>query len=256
MSNRPWMPLYVADYLADTMHLNAAQSGAYLHLIMHYWQHGELPDDDYKLSRIARMRIEDWRRNRPTVESFFQAGWRHARIDSEINRSAEISNKRKAAAKQKHSNSKANAPANAEQLHTQSQSQRKDTVAKATDAGASAAPPNETPEARLWRVGLPDLMALGLTEARARPLIGSWRRDTGDDCERVLGAIMRAREYAVANPAAWITASLKSRKPDAKPQTVQSAAAELVADIRKLNERPGGVRSGEGATPVRLLSQG
>ena len=115
---RAWMPLYVADYLADTMHLNASQSGAYLHLIMHYWQHGSLPDDDEKLSRIARMRIEDWRRHRGTVEAFFQPGWRHARIDSELSRSAEISNKRKAAAKQKHSNSSANAPANAEQMHT------------------------------------------------------------------------------------------------------------------------------------------
>src|SRR5262252_470300 len=108
------MPLYVADYLADTAHLSAAQSGAYLHLIMHYWQHGGLPDDDDKLARIARMRIEDWRRHRGTVEAFFQPRWVHPRIDSELNRSNEISNKRKAAAQQLHSK----CIANAEQLHT------------------------------------------------------------------------------------------------------------------------------------------
>jgi uncharacterized protein YdaU (DUF1376 family) len=123
MSKRPWMPLYIADYLADTMHLTAAQSGAYLHLIMHYWQHEKLPTTDEKLARIARMRIEDWNRHRGTIKAFFHGRWRHARIDGELHRSAEISNKRKAAAKQKHSNSCANAPANAEQMHTQSQSQ-------------------------------------------------------------------------------------------------------------------------------------
>lgn len=130
-----------------------------------------------------------------------------------------------------------------------------DSVANATGAVAPISPPpNETPEARLWRVGLPDLMALGLSEARARPLIGSWRRDTGDDCERVLGAIMRAREYAVANPAAWITASLKSSKTNGKTQTVQSAAADLVESVRGL--RKPGIGSGKGSTPVRLLSSG
>jgi len=42
------MPLYVADYLADTAHLGALESGVYLHLIMHYWLKGGLPDDaDY-----------------------------------------------------------------------------------------------------------------------------------------------------------------------------------------------------------------
>jgi len=251
MSNRPWMPLYVADYLADTMHLNAAQSGAYLHLIMHYWQHGQLPDDDHKLSRIARMRIEDWRRNRPTVEAFFQPGWRHARIDSEISRSKEISNKRKAAAKQKRSNSSANAPTIAEQLHTQSQSQRKDSVAKATDASAS-----ESPVDRLWGEGLAVLKALRVPETRARPLIGKWRRDTRDDCERVLGAILRARELQVADPTAWITAALNPRKPDENPKSVHAAADRAIDYLRELDQRPNAIRGGAGEGVVQLLSQG
>jgi uncharacterized protein YdaU (DUF1376 family) len=69
--SRPWMPLYVADYLADTAHLSAAESGAYLHLIMHYWQHGGLPDHDELLRRISRMTPQEWRLSKTILAGFF-----------------------------------------------------------------------------------------------------------------------------------------------------------------------------------------
>ncbi|CAL8974506.1 hypothetical protein RHODGE_RHODGE_03304 [Rhodoplanes serenus] len=101
---RPWMPLYIADYRADTSHLNAAEHGAYLLLIMHYWTTGGLPDDDRQLARIACMTTAEWRRARSTVAAFFEAGWRHKRIDRELARVDETSSKyaeraRKAASK-------------------------------------------------------------------------------------------------------------------------------------------------------------
>lgn len=82
--SRPWMPLYVGDYRADTTHLNATQHGAYLLLIMHYWQQGSLPDDDAQLARIACLSAAEWRRHRPVVRAFFSEGWRHGRIDREM----------------------------------------------------------------------------------------------------------------------------------------------------------------------------
>lgn len=84
MTARPWMPLYIADYLADTAHLGAAQSGAYMHLIMHYWQHSALPVDDAGLARIAKLTPGEWRRERATLQAFFHDGWRHKRIDAEL----------------------------------------------------------------------------------------------------------------------------------------------------------------------------
>lgn len=116
--NRPWMPLYVADYLADTAHLNAAQSGAYLHLIMHYWQTGNLPDDDAALARIARMTGGEWKKARPIIAPFFSPDWKHKRIDSELAKAADISSKRRASAEQRYNKSGANASANAEQTNT------------------------------------------------------------------------------------------------------------------------------------------
>jgi uncharacterized protein YdaU (DUF1376 family) len=107
--NRPWMPLYVNDYLSATMRLTTIEHGAYLLLIMEYWREGGLPNDDAKLAKIAGVKPTQWKRMRPTISGFFDAEWKHKRIDSEITRTAEISNKRKEAAKQMHSKCKAKA---------------------------------------------------------------------------------------------------------------------------------------------------
>jgi uncharacterized protein YdaU (DUF1376 family) len=53
-----WMPFYVADYLADTGHLSTIEHGAYMLLIMHYWQKGGLPADERMIARVARMTTE------------------------------------------------------------------------------------------------------------------------------------------------------------------------------------------------------
>ena len=92
--NRPWMPLYVGDYLGDTGHLTTAQHGAYLLLMMHYWRKGELPDDDRQLSKITKLPLRTWCEYRPTLQDFFYEGWKHKRIDAELARMLQVSQKR------------------------------------------------------------------------------------------------------------------------------------------------------------------
>lgn len=89
--SRPWMPLYVADYLADTGHLRTVEHGAYMLLIMHYWRTGGLPNDDAPLARIARMTEDEWRQARPAIAPLFQGGWKHKRIEHELTEAARIS---------------------------------------------------------------------------------------------------------------------------------------------------------------------
>ncbi|GGH14596.1 hypothetical protein GCM10007036_14020 [Alsobacter metallidurans] len=88
MAALPYMPLYVADYLADAAHLTAAGHGAYLLLMMTYWQRGEpLPADDRKLARIARMTDAEWAEVRPDVAEFFReedGRWFQPRIEREL----------------------------------------------------------------------------------------------------------------------------------------------------------------------------
>lgn len=143
------MPLYIADYLKDTTHLGALESGAYLHLIMDYWTNGKLPDDDKKLARIAKMTDREWRAAKPTIQAFFQDGWTHKRIDAEISEASRIaqsnSGKASAAAKKRWSKQQSSEPeAHSEQclehtssnapectLHTSHKTERKKDAADA-----------------------------------------------------------------------------------------------------------------------------
>lgn len=70
----PLMPLYVGDYLADTMSLTTVQHGAYLLLLMEYWRRGPLPDDDDVLAVITRVNRKTWTRDvGPSVRLHFTA---------------------------------------------------------------------------------------------------------------------------------------------------------------------------------------
>lgn len=90
MAALPYMPLFVADYLADTRHLTPAQHGAYLLLIFNYWQRGEpLPNDDARLARIVGMSNRDWKHNRDAILEFFtkqESLLVHPRIAHELSR--------------------------------------------------------------------------------------------------------------------------------------------------------------------------
>jgi len=197
---RPWMPLYIADYLRKTTHLGALESGAYLHLIMDYWQNDGLPDDDKKLARIARMSDKEWKGAKATLQAFFHDGWRHTKIDEEIAKASDISIKRSAIAsarqsairEQQESKSSAIAPAIADTLHT-SQKERKEDAADAA-----------LPEADLFRRGKEVLGKSGggliknLLKAKqnnvplARAAIE--QASTKEDPREYVGAIIRGRE--------------------------------------------------------------
>jgi len=128
------MPLYVAEFAIETAHLSAIETGIYIRLIMHCWEHGTIPRDDRRLALIAHCDPRLWHQYRGTVLQFFDivdaSTMQHQKTSAELHRCDEISNKRKAAAQQMHSN----CTAIAEQLHTharassqsQSQSQREE----------------------------------------------------------------------------------------------------------------------------------
>lgn len=110
-----WMPLWIGDYLADTMHLQAAEHGAYLLLLMHSWRNGPLPNDDKILSGIARISLKVWTKEiGATVRAFFVIGddglLHQKRLDRERERVSDISDKRRTAAGKRHANKPTNDP--------------------------------------------------------------------------------------------------------------------------------------------------
>jgi len=96
MAALPYLQLYVAEYLADTMHLTAEEHGAYLLIIFNYWQSGKpLADSNKLLSSVCSTTVERWLEIRSTVEEFFEVKnglWTHHRIEEDI---ARASKKRK-----------------------------------------------------------------------------------------------------------------------------------------------------------------
>lgn len=88
----PFMPFYWGDYWRDTAHLSDAEHVSYLRLISHYWQHGELPITDERLSRIAGRTLNDWLEMKETMKNFFSENWSHNRIERDLQKQKEINN--------------------------------------------------------------------------------------------------------------------------------------------------------------------
>lgn len=96
-----WMPMYWAQYLADTRRLSTLEHGAYLLLIADYWQTGEpLPDDDKVLAKIAGLTKAKWLVIRVAIAALFKVAdgvWRHKRVDEELAAAKQRYEKRAAA---------------------------------------------------------------------------------------------------------------------------------------------------------------
>lgn len=278
---KAWMPLYVADYLADTMHLSATESGAYLHLIMHYWQTGSLPVDDAGLARIARVHPRHWPRVRGVIAPFFGTPskgslWTQKRVSLELSKNKELSNKRKGAAEQMLRKRRASA----EQLLTQSQSQsQKEEI---VGLGRARAREDETVDPgkladRLAAIcGFPDPQGwppgwCGATNWVRKCLADGWEAEIMVDATMALVKQKRDGpiEHYVYLEKPLARAMARHRAPLPKVQIIdgetihESRSAKSLTDAAsrmqqsgfQLGPKPSGLRADAGEDPVRLLSE-
>ncbi len=101
MAALPYMQFYVAEYLADTAHLDAEENGAYLLLIFNYWQTGK-PIPKRRLQKVARVSNDRWADVEETLSEFFTDDgdcWIHDRIEADLAAVEEAQAQRAAAGK-------------------------------------------------------------------------------------------------------------------------------------------------------------
>jgi len=101
MSERPFMQLYVSDFVGDTLLLSTEHIGAYLLLLIALWNaDGALPADDVKLARVARMTVKKWKSVSVEILPFFNVEngqLTHNRLTKELQKSERQSELRAAA---------------------------------------------------------------------------------------------------------------------------------------------------------------
>lgn len=89
MGSLPYLPLWVADFMSDTQHLDCRETGAYLLLLFAAWRSptGGLPDDDRQLARLARCSLREWIKTKGPVMAFWHRAedgqWHQKRLDEE-----------------------------------------------------------------------------------------------------------------------------------------------------------------------------
>lgn len=266
--SRPWMPLYIGDYRGDTAHLSAAEHGAYLLLIMHYWQHGGLPNDDRSLARIAAgMSSDEWAAMKPRLEEFFDDGWKHSRIDAEIEKAQRLAEngrkggmaKAKQASKQTPSKSPSKTPA---------ESLAPPSLSFSLSSSDDSLNPEEVEEEKasgrwsfdeFWqlyphKIGKPD----------ARKSFDRIRKAKTVDFTELIAGLLR---YAAktddrpwCNPATWLNQGRWEDQPADQPQRTlnetdrdrgKSDTKQALRELREFSQAP---TSGSGSEPpLRLL---
>lgn len=92
---------------------------------------------------------------------------------------------------------------------------------------------------RLWIDGKATLVSLGASERQAGSMIGRWLRDCGDDAQRVLGAIQRARDHGTGDPIPFVTRLLNPSNGHGTDRKSPKRTVHDVGDdlIREAEER-------------------
>jgi uncharacterized protein YdaU (DUF1376 family) len=129
------MPLYVSDFLVDTLDLRAEETGCYMLILMIAWRRGgTIPNDMAWLKRALSSCASDMHGNRfnrivpPLLERYFykdsDGNFRNKRLEKELEKAEKISGKQKENAEKRWRNRKENNKiTNAIAMPSQSQSQ-------------------------------------------------------------------------------------------------------------------------------------
>jgi uncharacterized protein YdaU (DUF1376 family) len=219
MSKTPFMQFWVADFLGDTLDLDAAEVGAYLLLLMAQWQRdgSSLPNDPVKLQRVARCG-RNWPKVWASIGRYFSQD-----DDGIFNKRLRLEAQNVAAKREvnAHNGSRGGAAkalktkdaalanaANSLQRNAsipEPEPERVDSEAKASDGEAVDLAKD------LFDRAVAFLGRSGVKETSARSMVGRWRRDHAD--AELLSAFTECSRAGATDPIPWITARLNKPAP-------------------------------------------
>lgn len=249
-----WYAWHPKDYAAKTSTLTLAEDGAYRRLLDHYYlMDGVVVANATLLLRVCRALDEAEKAAVLSVLGQFfverDGYYRHERADVELEKRAELREKRAAAGskggKQKVANATNLLAVSHDVCQTQSQSQsqshKKETEAKASEGKPSASPVPQAAspldlQKELWGRGVSYLKANGASDSHARSLIGKWRKQLGGANAggdfAVLQLLAKAEAETVAEPVAFIEAHIIAKgKPNGRPNGRDQGQPRAAFDV-------------------------
>lgn len=219
MAEFPALQLWTDAYLGDTTHLTTIEHGAYFLLLVTAWRTREcrLPDDDRLLARYARCSPAQWRRLRPILAPFFKIEngfWTQGRLTDEAvavrQRQEKAATAGRASAlkrKGRHSTGvEAELPLSGNGSSTQEQPYHSHSQVVPLDKESNGA--SVDPEKVLFDSGTAYLGSCGVGEAKARPLLGKWKRDHG--AGQVIEALSKSKREGAIEPISFIEGCLRA----------------------------------------------
>jgi len=113
-----FMPIYIGDYLKDTMFLTTEEHGAYLLMLFACWQYGYIPNKASVICRFTGMSEDAWAVSSDTILAYFKqkdGKIFHSRINRELE-SARAKKKRQSERGKKGADARWNATGNASSI--------------------------------------------------------------------------------------------------------------------------------------------
>lgn len=217
----PYFPMYPADFEADTSHLTLEEDGAYNRLLRLMWMTPgcSIPSDPAWIARRLRVDAETFDRVvAPLLKEFFRRNrsrYYSPRLSVEFAnantaRNGKSRGGKESARRRKSLKENTTDPKTLEGDLGDTRAlpePEPDSSVETNVSTAAGAAPDPDPVKAMFDAGVRMLVQAGTSDAKARSILGKWKRDHGP--EAVIVALGRAQREGAVDPVSFVEAALR-----------------------------------------------